>query len=57
MKGTVKALGIFLLVAIFMVLVMCAIVGIGSLVNGVGFYDQLRLWFGSGSGFAKMFNK
>ncbi len=55
MKGTGKAIGIILLVAFFLVVLFAATVGIGALVNGVTFYDQIRLWFGSGSSFAKLF--
>ena len=56
MKDFLKAVGLFLLVAFFLALMFGAVVGIGSMINNVSFYDQLRLWFGSSSGFAKLLN-
>lgn len=52
-KGFLIAfLSILAVIAAFSVIVLVA-----SFVNNVAFYDQLRLWFGSGSGFAKLFGK
>jgi len=48
-----KAICIFILCAILTVAIFAAVLGIASLINGVGFYEQGRLWFGSASEFAK----
>lgn len=42
---------------LFLVVAFALTVLIASAINKVGFYDQLCLWFGHGSGFAKIFNK
>ena len=44
--GTLLEIGLFALVA-----------KVASWFNGVGFYEQLCLWFGHGSNFAKLFIK
>ena len=47
------ALGVIILAAgIFALVVLIA-----SSVNGVDFYEQLRMWFGAGSWFASIFGK
>ena len=52
-KGFLIAiLSILSVIAVFSVVVLVA-----SLINHVAFYDQLRLWFGSASNFAKLFGK
>lgn len=51
--GVLKVLGMALLV----VGIFALIIFIASAINGVGFYDQLRLWFGAGSAFARLFGK
>ena len=56
-----KKIGLSLLLVLVCVLVVAVAfaltVLIASLINNVGFYDQLCLWFGHESGFAKIFIK
>lgn len=51
--GVLKVLGM----AVLVVGIFALLVFIASAINGVGFYDQLRLWFGAGSAFARIFGK
>lgn len=57
MKKFFAGFGLFLLGLIAVALVFCAAVLIRGAINHVGFYDQLCLWFGHGSAFAKLFIK
>ena len=56
-----KKIGLSLLLLLTCILVIAIgfalTVLIASLINNVGFYDQLCLWFGHESGFAKIFIK
>lgn len=46
-----------ILYTLLIAFVFAVTVFVASVINNVGFYDQLCVWFGHGSAFANLFNK